>query len=77
MLWVISASTVSAVDEGEVNRLVSGCLSVDCNRKQNTKLIGNNKNKISVAVWQVNYRRILLCAVSLDILEIIKQHHFY
>ena len=38
-----------AADEGEVYRIVSGCLSVGCTRKQKTKLVGNDKDKDSVA----------------------------
>ena len=38
-----------AADEGEVYRIVSGCLSVGCNRKQKTKLTGNGEDKDSVA----------------------------
>lgn len=44
-----SASAVQTADEGEVNRLVSGCLSAGCGRKQITKLSGNGKGKNSVA----------------------------
>ncbi|MGL5206563.1 MAG: hypothetical protein ACRC8T_03525 [Acidaminococcaceae bacterium] len=40
---------ISAADEGEVYRTVSGYLSVGCNRKQKTKLTGNGENKNSVA----------------------------
>ena len=38
-----------AADEGEVYRIVSGCLSVGCNRKQMTNLAGNGEDKDSVA----------------------------
>ena len=38
-----------AADEGEVYRIVSGCLSVGCTRKQKTKLVGNDEDKDSVA----------------------------
>ena len=38
-----------AADEGEVYRIVSGYLSVGCNRKQKTKLAGNGEDKDSVA----------------------------
>ena len=44
-----------AADEGEVYRIVSGYLSVGCNRKQKTKLAGNGEDKYSVAETAINY----------------------
>ena len=44
-----------AADEGEVYRIVSGYVSVGCNRKQKTKLAGNGEDKDSVAETAINY----------------------
>ena len=50
-----SAASEVAADEGEVYRIVSGYLSVGCNRKQKTKLAGNGEDKDSVAETAINY----------------------
>ena len=50
-----SAASEVAADEGEVYRIVSGCLSVGCTRKQKTKLAGNGEDKDSVAETAINY----------------------
>ena len=56
LCFIESASTVRAVDEGEVNRLVSGCLLVGCSQKQITKSFGNRGNKNSAAKQVNNFK---------------------